>query len=147
MSGEADVLAAFRAAMVAAGMVTHDELLADGDLHRCRVEGDRAGDKNGWYVLHLDDRPAGAYGCWKRRINAKWMLNGDASWTPADRNTVRRQMAERNERRAAAQASAARLAARIWTAASSVESHPYCTKKGIKLPRSCGRSRALNSLR
>lgn len=35
---------------------------------RFRIDGDKMGSKNGWYILYTDFPPAGAFGCWKRGI-------------------------------------------------------------------------------
>ena len=34
------------------------------------------GRRNGYYMLHLDGRPAGVFGCWKRGIKETWKANG-----------------------------------------------------------------------
>lgn len=49
-----NVLDSFRAAMADAGMIVDDSIIADGALHRCHVEGDKRGSKNGAYILHVD---------------------------------------------------------------------------------------------
>ena len=52
----------FAREMRAHGVPSIDEIVADGRLHRYRVEGDKAGKRNGWYVLHADGVPAGMFG-------------------------------------------------------------------------------------
>ncbi|MBK7463038.1 MAG: hypothetical protein IPJ50_10300, partial [Betaproteobacteria bacterium] len=52
--------------MADAGLAMHKPaLLGDGALHRYRVVTDKAGSTNGWYALHLDEKPFGAFGSWK----------------------------------------------------------------------------------
>jgi phage/plasmid primase-like uncharacterized protein len=63
-------LADFHAAMRAAGLDFDGPLLADGKLHRIKVEGDH--ERNSWYVLHDGSPAAGAFGCWKRGIKETW---------------------------------------------------------------------------
>ncbi len=41
------------------GVIFTQAVIADGKLHRAYVEGDKRGTKNGAYILHADDRPAG----------------------------------------------------------------------------------------
>ncbi|MGG7055237.1 toprim domain-containing protein [Nitrosomonas sp. ANs5] len=51
----------FRHAMLADGIQYHGEIIADGELHRFHIEGDKAGTRNGAYKLHTDGWPAGWY--------------------------------------------------------------------------------------
>ena len=69
MSG--DALRAFTDALAAAGLHPKS-LIADGGLHRCTANGDKAGKQSGWYVLHLDDLPAGVYGDWRTGHSERW---------------------------------------------------------------------------
>ena len=57
-----DHIEAFREAMRMAGIDYRGPIEADGKLHRFHVEGDSRGKRNGWYVLHLDEHPAGMFG-------------------------------------------------------------------------------------
>ena len=125
----------FKAAMEAAGLLTKDPISPDGKLHRFRVEGDKAGSENGWYVLY--DLPGGAFGCWKRGVSETWCAKSDRELTQAQREQNRRRMieaqkareAEETERRWAAKDKALLL----WKAAQPApDSHPYLVKKGVK---------------
>jgi hypothetical protein len=64
-----DYSSAFRRAMVDAGLICDELPIANGQIHRFHVEGDRRGFRNGWYILFPDDPPAGAFGSWK---NGDW---------------------------------------------------------------------------
>ena len=70
----ADVLSEFRRAMREAGVPTSDDICADGQLRRFHVEGDKPRSRNGWYVLHPDDPPAGACGSWRTGVSQTWCL-------------------------------------------------------------------------
>lgn len=59
----------FKAAMHLAGIEHPDTIIADGTIHRFHIQDDKKASKNGWYILHADFPPAGAFGCWKRGIN------------------------------------------------------------------------------
>ena len=65
----------FREAMHQSGLVPPDAIEADGLLHRFHVDGDRRGSLNGWYCLHTDGRPAGAFGSWKVSLTRTWTSN------------------------------------------------------------------------
>lgn len=65
-----DVVQQFSDEMAHAGAVCNDQIVPDGQLHRFDVDGDKTVNRSGWYVLHRDGVPAGAYGCWKRDITA-----------------------------------------------------------------------------
>ena len=54
-----DAVAAFTDAARARGLILPNGPIADGKLHRCRVEGARPAKRDGAYVLHLDEHPAG----------------------------------------------------------------------------------------
>lgn len=142
MLHEAQIVEAFRRAMADKGIVTDDDLVADGEFHRMHVEGDKRKVRNGWYVLHLAGRkPAGAFGCNKRfGNNAKFTWAGDESkpLTLEERREYRR-LSERKrlekeaverKRRAEAQAQAQA----IWDAASDCEGqgHVYLKRKGVR---------------
>src|SRR5262245_51278740 len=61
----ADVIAAFSDAMRRRGLIPPSDLIADGRLHRCRVEGAHPNKRDGAYILHLDEQPAGGFQNWK----------------------------------------------------------------------------------
>lgn len=112
-------------------------LVADGDMHRYRVEGDKPGSKNGWYVLHGERNPVGVFGSW--RIGAKhiWHANGWQSLSQAEKAGQRARIATANARAAAGRANhhakAANRAARLWAASVPANgAHPYITRKRIE---------------
>jgi len=68
-------------------------IIGDSKLHRYSTNGKRS-DKSGWYVLHLDDAPAGAFGCWRHDITETWCGLPDTELTPVKREAVLRRIAE-----------------------------------------------------
>src|SRR5690349_13659884 len=60
----ADIERDFRAAMMQRGLLPPAELVADGRIHRCAVQGKGASDDTGSYLLHLDGLPAGGFQNW-----------------------------------------------------------------------------------
>lgn len=131
-------LVAFFDTLRAAGVApaSPSALVADGLLHRHRIEQDRPGSLNGWHVMHLDNPPSGAGGSWKSGQRVNWCAKRLQSLTSAERETLRRRI-ERDRRRAQAETErrhkeAAARAARIWASAEPASaSHPYLVRKGI----------------
>jgi putative DNA primase/helicase len=64
----ADVISEFLDAMQEHGLEPAEQIVADGALHRIRWRQDKAGTRNGAYVLHLNGHPAGFAECFKRGI-------------------------------------------------------------------------------
>lgn len=112
--------------------------LASGSLIRFRCEGDGKARQNGWAILYLDERPAGAFGNYR-------MNTGTLKWKSADnrpalsaeeRSALRREWAEARERREAEehnnQRQAAFAASDLWKRAPSASSeHPYVERKRL----------------
>lgn len=132
--------AAFLATLAAAGIAPSDPaaIVADGQLHRFHIDGDKPGRRNGWAVLHLDGLAAGAFGSWKHGIAGSWCAKDRASLTPAERADHRRRIARAREQaqaaRTRAQAAAAARAARLWAQARPADVlHPYRVQKAVPL--------------
>lgn len=72
-----EVEASFVEAARGRGLVIR-ELVADGQIHRCEVEG--KGKEAGWYLLHSDGVASGAFGNWADGQGAtKWSHRGASS--------------------------------------------------------------------
>ena len=69
-SSSTPVIPAFLDAIQAAGLDYSGPIIADGVLHRIKVNGDR--NPNSFYILHLDGIAAGHFGCFKRSIKENW---------------------------------------------------------------------------
>ncbi|MDP2601782.1 MAG: DUF3631 domain-containing protein [Deltaproteobacteria bacterium] len=126
----------FRDAIRSAGLEPPDVIEADGKLHRFPSNGKR-GDDAGWYVLHADGIPAGAFGDWRTGVSETWRADVGRTLTPQEEaahrakvEAMRRQReAEENRRRAKAE----EKAAAIWEASQpGAEDHPYLVRKGVK---------------
>jgi len=110
--------------------------IADGRLRRYRVEGDKAGSTNGWYVLNLDAHPYGVFGSWKTGQSETWHPQRDRTLTAAERQAMAERMAAakaaRDAEQAAVYASARDRAARLWERARPADdSHPYLVRKAV----------------
>jgi putative DNA primase/helicase len=130
----------FLGAMEAAGVRPVEPIaqaLCGGSLIRFECEGDRPGKKNGWAVLHLDGKPAGAFGWYKGGVRQRWRAEGPpTSQSAAETLELRRQWREASERRERerkqAQGQAACEAKELWLESSPVSaSHPYLVRKGV----------------
>lgn len=132
-----DFIELFKRQMAADGIVTHEEILADGELHRFHVDGDSSGSLNGWYVLYNDVVPGGAYGCWKRGISKTWCssakINMTAEQWSAHINRLKLAREKQAIERQREQIQAQEIAKNIWSKAKPVESnHPYLIAKSIE---------------
>lgn len=130
-------LDAFVCAIQSAGLsLPPDGIKADGLLHRYRTEGDKPGCRNAWYVVHLDMRPAGAFGNWRTGYTETWRMD-QAPMSVADTERfaglVREAQASAKAEREQAQASAA-IRARKWWADSQPASprHRYLMAKDAR---------------
>jgi putative DNA primase/helicase len=134
-----NAISGIREAMLESGLRTSDPIVPDGRLRRVRWEGDPAGRRNGWYVLHEGDPPAGAFGCWKRGVNEKWCAKGSPndSWTAEQRRALKERIAQRRvEQQAemeARHASARSRTDRDWSRAVPADpEHPYLRRKRVQ---------------
>lgn len=112
------------------------DIVADGKLHRFHIEGDKAGSKNGAYVLHLDGVPAGYYKNYKSGEEGTWSAKGREEMSEAERAAllanIQRQKAEREREEAEQHREAAARAERVWCDAVAVQDgHPYLNRKGV----------------
>lgn len=136
VSNSIDIIHEFRSAMESAGIVTTSELVADGTLHRFMVEGDRAGSKNGFYILFSDGLPAGKYGCFKRNISETWSARDFKTFSPEEKEQFSTRMKEAKRQRDADLAQV-HAECRIWcenaleTAVAATDEHPYLRAKKV----------------
>ncbi|MDA3920334.1 MAG: hypothetical protein PF501_06610 [Salinisphaera sp.] len=112
------------------------EIVGDGDLHRLHLEGDRRCDKNGWCVLHMDGRPAGAFGSWKAGVSGTWRADRHMPVSQADREAIAQARREREAQRERDQLAAAHRALVLWNESTRPDlAHPYLIAKGVKAHR------------
>lgn len=125
----------FRNAIRSAGLTPPDAIEADGTLKRYATNGMRTDDA-GWYVLHDDDIPAGAFGDWRSGLSQTWRADIGRSLTPgeeaAHRTRVEAMRREREAEVAKRNADARERAALIWADAQPCAGHAYLTRKGIQ---------------
>src|SRR5215468_11116811 len=88
MTAHDDAVAAFAEAMRAAGIEPPAKIIDDGELHRFPTNGERHDDA-GWYVLHIDAIPWGAFGDWRTSVSRGWCAQPFETMTPAEREQHR----------------------------------------------------------
>ena len=133
-----DIIPAFLSAMASAG-VKPTEPVADrlgSGLVRFHCEGDGKGKRNGWAVLHLDGRPAGAFGNYRLQVSETWRAGQAEDLSPAERREQAAHFRAEQERRAAAKRAEQEATAldcqRRWNAARvASHHHPYLQRKRI----------------
>lgn len=136
-----DAIADFLSFMEASGVQPIEPIaqrLASGSLIRFRCEGDGKGRQNGWAILYLDERPAGAFGNYRLNTGTlKWKSSADRpALSEAERSALRREWQEARERREAERRNnehhAALAAAEIWNRARPADAgHAYVANKQL----------------
>jgi putative DNA primase/helicase len=118
----------FKDAMYRAGVMTDVPIVADGEIHRFKPEGEKR--PNGWYVFFGD---GGAFGNWRTGLKENW-YRGDIC--QSDRRKIQAQVkaAQKTlrEKRECKHRESARIAARRWQAAVPTTEHPYLEAKGVR---------------
>lgn len=127
----------FKHALNQAGIGFNDSIIADGQLHRFHIEGDKSGKKNGWYVLYDGNIPAGAFGCWKRGVNKSWCSKHASTLSTAEKSVFQEQVLKAKllrERETQDKQYNARMKAEdIWLSSRvATHKHRYLIKKHVK---------------
>jgi putative DNA primase/helicase len=124
----------FRDAIAAAGLTPPAEIIGDGKLHRFSSNG-KPKDESGWYKFFDDDRPAGAFGCWRSDLASTWKSTQPSNFTPAEREAYKQRMRDAEAARAAelvaAHTHAAQAGADLWAKSTPADGHPYLARKHI----------------
>jgi putative DNA primase/helicase len=137
-----DAISDFMAFMETAGVVASEPIaqrLGSGNLIRFRCEGDGKGRKNGWAILYLDDRPAGAFGNYKLNTGTlKWKSGEDRpALSKSEREALQREWrekkAERENEKRQAELEASYDAADMWARGEPARpDHPYLDRKHVR---------------
>jgi putative DNA primase/helicase len=125
----------FADAIAHAGLTPPGVIHDDGEIHRFPTN-HRQNDDAGWYVLHSDGIPAGAFGDWRTGLWDRWRADIGRKLTRPeeavllDRITRAKSRAD-DERQREAEV-AAKRATSIWESAAAAPSdHAYLVAKGI----------------
>jgi putative DNA primase/helicase len=128
-----DITNQFKAAMMESGIEPPEHIVADGKLHRFKIDGKL----NGSYALHLDGIPAGWFQDWRQGIKESWRLNSNHRLSDLERQAIAERaridgQRRREEERARHRAAASKANA-IWSQAiPATDSHPYLKRKHVK---------------
>ena len=87
-----DIVQAFTNALAEYSIAPRESIVFD-TFTRFHVEGDKKGSKNGFYILHSNGLPAGAFGCNKRGIAENWCIKNANELTDIERAAFHEQMA------------------------------------------------------
>lgn len=136
-----EAIADFLAFMETNGVKPAEEIasrLASGSLIRFVCEGDGKGRKNGWAILYLDERPAGAFGNYKINTGTlKWKSGADRpALSQAERDALQREWRAAKEKRETEkrdnERQAALDAAELWQRAGPASpDHGYVERKRL----------------
>ncbi len=131
-----DPIQQFREALSERGVIPPDELIADGRIHRCDVEG-KNGKGDASYLLHLDGVPAGGFENHRDGMGwENWKANIGRRLTLAEKAANREQVAAARREREATETrrrkEAADLAQEQWALAQPCLRHPYSVEKGVE---------------
>jgi putative DNA primase/helicase len=122
----------FKNAMLDADVPPPEIIIADGKIHRFKINGKLSGA----YVLHLDGRPAGYFQDFKKGIKQTWKQEGAFKpLTDAEKQAFAKQRQADEIKRKAEEKKrhdeAAKKAVYIWSRSTPVTDYPYTTAKGV----------------
>ena len=83
-------------------IVDDNHPVMDGLSHRIKVEGDKPGEKSGFYVVHMDGHPAGYFNNHRTKTEIRWKAKG-YSLTEAQKAAFAAQVAIKQQERKAEQ--------------------------------------------
>ena len=130
-------ISSFHDAVATAGIITREEIIPDGRIHRFHIEGDKQGSKNGWYILHPEPYPTGIFGSWKLGLSVPWSQPLPGSLNKQERTELQKRRAEVEAARRAEigrrEAKARERAKYIWEHCKPAPAeHPYLKSKRAK---------------
>ena len=133
-----DIIEQFTQALAAGGieLAPGQSITPDGKLHRVRLATDKAGQRTGWYRLHLDPPPAGVAGDWRTGCRVNWCVKRPERLSPSERDTLRRRIEQEQRQREAEEHARHREAAKrgawVWNHAGPASpSHEYLQRKHL----------------
>jgi len=117
-------------------IVEDNHPVMDGLSHRIKVEGDRPGEKSGFYVVYMDGHPAGYFNNHRTKVEIRWKAKG-YTLTEAQKAAFAAQVAiKQQERKAEQQAQHVKVAQAIKEllviALPANGDHPYLQDKNVR---------------
>ena len=128
----------FKAALVSLGaIVSGGHPIMDGKPHRIATEGDKNGEKAGFYVAHLDGIPAGYIKNNRTGDELNWKCKGyiltDEQKTTLKAEALEQQQTRQRELEAKQKSTALRLKEKLSMMTEILEPTPYMQAKGIQV--------------
>ncbi|WP_115710985.1 zincin-like metallopeptidase domain-containing protein [Legionella sainthelensi] len=128
----------FKAALVSLGaIVSGGHPIMDGKPHRIATEGDKNGEKAGFYVAHLDGIPAGYIKNNRTGTEINWKCKGyiltDEQKVTLKAEALEHQQTRQRELEAKQKSTALRLEKKLSLMTEVVEPTPYMQAKGIQI--------------
>ncbi|MFO9570999.1 zincin-like metallopeptidase domain-containing protein [Legionella pneumophila serogroup 1] len=128
----------FKAALVSLGaIVSGGHPIMDGKPHRIATEGDKNGEKAGFYVAHLDGIPAGYIKNNRTGAELNWKCKGyiltDEQKATLKAEALEHQQARQRELEVKQKSTALRLKQKLSMMIEVVEPTPYMRNKGIQV--------------
>lgn len=125
---------AFKEAMARNQLSFDGDIIADGQIHRFHIIGDKPNTSNGWYVLYPDAIPSGAYGSWKTGASFSWCSKALETLTQIERElyqqNLRNLASQRTQEKALKHKETAERALVLWSGATTpMATHPYLLRK------------------
>lgn len=130
-----EALDLFRRAMAEIGLVVPDNLVPDGNIHRCGTEDDPRG-QDGAYLMHLDDMPVLWCRNWKADESCTLAARSRDDMTPAERAALQKRWddvrAQARQEETARHEEAARRAVELFDKCiPAQQEHPYLQQKQV----------------
>ncbi len=114
-------------------LVDGNHPVMDGNKHRIKVEGDKSGEKSGFYVAHLDGHPAGYFKNNRTGIETRWKAKGYSLTDEQKAELIAQAAIKQQNRKAEQQALHIKVAdaiQQLLTIAPAADSeHPYLKDK------------------
>lgn len=128
----------FKSALINLGaIVSGEHPIMDGKPHRIPTEGDKNGEKAGFYVAHLDSIPAGYIKNNRTGAELNWKCKGyiltDEQKTTLKTEALEHQQTRQRDLDAKQKSTALRLKEKLSMMAEIVEPTPYMQAKGIQV--------------
>lgn len=128
----------FKTALISLGaIVSGEHPIMDGKPHRIPTEGDKNGEKAGFYVAHLDGIPAGYIKNNRTGAELNWKCKGyiltDEQRVALKAEALEHQQTRQRELEAKQKNTALRLKEKLSMMAEIVEPTPYMQTKGIQV--------------
>ena len=109
-------------------------VIGDGVIHRFRVDGDKSGTRNGWYIFYHDAISGGAFGSWKTGLQTTWS-DRSKSLNNKQQREIKAKIREANRKRKQElqqqYIKAADDAQAMWNQSAEVLFHPHLKNKRV----------------